>query len=674
MFRFSPLCFFGALLLLQITLISHTSLAAQAPVPYSIEARPDWVENTVYDSKKELQIQQPSQYLLADRQINLVGGKHQFYRYVSRTLSTKGVGDISELHLEFNPAFQTLQLHSIKVIRDGKVRDVTNSSTLRLIEQEKGSGNKIYMGLKSLMVIIEDVRVNDIIDYSYSIKGQNPIFAEKKFGAISLDWQVLVDQLSIKVIYDNKSPVTFKAINTALKNSRIQHFDKNSVFRLVRKNIPAVLNEGSYPHEYSPFSWLEYSEYSNWKQVNQWAASLYELDQPPSEAIQAIIKQLKNNSSSKEDYILKALQFVQNDIRYLGLEFGQNSHLPHPADEVLEKRFGDCKDKSQLFSVLLRGNNITSYPALVSTSYRHGIKQGLPSAGAFNHVITMLEWGNQRYWLDGTRTYQAGTLETIGKIDYGFALVIGHKEKDLMAVKLPEIKPIRQIVEEDFWVEDFDKTVSYQIKTIYNSNAAEYQRYRFDNTPIKDIQRNYLDYLKRFYSDISVQNSLRFEDYPDKNQFIVTENYTINNYLERNNDIIKTNMFLHAFYEYLKKPEKGERQSPFYIGAPKTIKHTIRLHYPEMVDLSFPNEKNTVANNALQYHYRDSYNDKTYTVEAELEIIDNKIEAHNYKAYSEFYKKLLDYMEYSLRVKDPAYVEGYREVIALKSRLKELAQ
>ena len=60
-----------------------------------------------------------------------------------------------------------------------------------------------------------------------------------------------------------------------------------------------------------------------------------------------------------------ALQFVQNKIRYVSLSFGSNAYHPHHPDEVLQNRYGDCKDKSLLLLSLLRAAGIQAWPALV---------------------------------------------------------------------------------------------------------------------------------------------------------------------------------------------------------------------------------------------------------------------------------------------------------------------
>lgn len=85
--------------------------------------------------------------------------------------------------------------------------------------------------------------------------------------------------------------------------------------------------------------------------------------------------------------MLAALRFVQGQIRYLGVEIGAGSHAPSAPAVVLQRRFGDCKDKSLLAVTMLRSLGIDAEPALVNTNARRGIAGWLATPSAFDHVI-----------------------------------------------------------------------------------------------------------------------------------------------------------------------------------------------------------------------------------------------------------------------------------------------
>jgi transglutaminase-like putative cysteine protease len=80
-------------------------------------------------------------------------------------------------------------------------------------------------------------------------------------------------------------------------------------------------------------------------------------------------------AADDEEYILEAIRFVQDEVRYLGVETGINTHKPYPPSQILAQRFGDCKDKSLLLTTLLQARNIEAYPVLVNTSLKQSLDE-----------------------------------------------------------------------------------------------------------------------------------------------------------------------------------------------------------------------------------------------------------------------------------------------------------
>ena len=112
------------------------------------------------------------------------------------------------------------------------------------------------------------------------------------------------------------------------------------------------------------------------------------------------------------------LQFVQQEVRYLGMELGAGSYRPSPPAVVLARRFGDCKDKALLFCTLMQAAGLTAYPALLDTDWRDTIDGWLPSPNAFDHVVACIPQADVYLWVDPTLTYQQGDLARPGFPDY----------------------------------------------------------------------------------------------------------------------------------------------------------------------------------------------------------------------------------------------------------------
>jgi hypothetical protein len=652
-----------------LLVIGATAQADISDRGYLVDSKPNWVVERQYDIGRSPTHSQAVQYLLIDQQHRLFSGANKpppqyFNRFAMRLLNRAGLSMNSQLKITYNPAYQTLHLHSLKVIRNGTVRELANAVYVRMVQQEEQLSLDIHDGKITAVLIPEDIRVGDIVDYSYTIEGRNPIFGAMHFGTSRLNYSAPVDKLALRILTDSNRFV-FRSSGAELKLDERRLQDMNE-YSLLHTNVAAVIDDGETSPEYSPFAWLEYSEYENWQAVNQWAAVLYADNQADNDEAAALARKLKQQSSGEADYIARALFFVQNEIRYLGLEFGENSHRPRLAREVLKKRYGDCKDKSLLLTTLLQLQGIRAWPALVSTSYRHGIKRSLPSPGTFDHVITLVEFMGKKYWLDATRLYQAGGLDYLGYSDYGFALVVGHRNKNLQRM-YPEPPNISSIdVTEDIIATDFNKPVILKVESVYQFNAAEFQRFKFQNMSLESINRSYLEYYSRFYDDISVEAMPEIEDDKHRNRCTIRQTYRINDYWNHKDSLVHSTIYNLSYLDTLKAPKVRQRKTPYHLGTPRQITSVFRLHYPKKVSLKFDINPVTIENSALRYSYQDDFDGDVFTHTSSLLLKQKDVALLDMDNFMSSLKEIRKDWKYTLSVVNPDTSPGYSDSQSLK--------
>jgi hypothetical protein len=668
--------FYQATLILLLHFISTNQLvfASQSPnkdLSFSLKPAPEWVIKSTYNYEHKLTAAQPSQYLLIDTQIKLYGTPQDYFRYVIKPLTSIGITNTSEIKIKFNPAFEKLTIHNIHITRNNKLRDATKTSKIRLIQQEDDLQDNLLGGKATAVIILENILANDIIDYQYTITGRNPVFGNQVFGSTILDWGIYIDQLKVRLLTEKNRPLHIKIHNDKIRPVKAT-LNKRIEYSLNKSNIAPIVDEQEYPHDYSPYSWLQYTEYKDWGDVSKWGAHLYKNKNKTSNDLKKIARKIKSESGTDEEFIINALSFVQNKIRYLGLEFGENSHKPHQPDEVLRNGFGDCKDKSLLLNSILSQYKIKAYPALVSTSYRNAINNQLASPGIFNHVISYVIYKGKAYWLDGTKSYQAGNLRKIGVSDYGYALIIGNKKLTKMYKNTPVTSKID--VKENIYAKDFNGSVTYNITTTYYRNAAEYMRYTFANSSIDKIQLGFSEYLRSFYSNIKPLKKIKYTDDYKNNRFIINEYYKVNDFWKQTGKKLFSNLYVFSFVDYLKAPKVKERNSPLHLGSTKHINHITSLHYPEDIDIKLDSKPVTLKSNSIEYRYSDSYANNTYSHKASLKILNDRVETGDITEHLELVKNIKKDWRYNISFIDPTRVTGYREIISLKKRLQEMSK
>ncbi len=103
--------------------------------------------------------------------------------------------------------------------------------------------------------------------------------------------------------------------------------------------------------------------------------------------------------------IARLYRFVSNEIRYVGLEFGEHRFRPFSADWVLNHRIGDCKDKATLLVALAEAVGIPAQFVMIRTADQGPVPSRLAQLELFNHAIVYLP--EDDLWLDGTASGHA---------------------------------------------------------------------------------------------------------------------------------------------------------------------------------------------------------------------------------------------------------------------------
>ena len=109
----------------------------------------------------------------------------------------------------------------------------------------------------------------------------------------------------------------------------------------------------------------------------------------------------KRGVAEKESAIL---DYLDREVRYTGIEFGEAAIMPHDPADTLNKKYGDCKDKATLLVTILRAAGIPAYVALLNAGSRMDVPADLPGMGLFDHAIVYVP-GKPALWIDATDRY-----------------------------------------------------------------------------------------------------------------------------------------------------------------------------------------------------------------------------------------------------------------------------
>jgi hypothetical protein len=131
--------------------------------------------------------------------------------------------------------------------------------------------------------------------------------------------------------------------------------------------------------------------FRNWQQMGNWYLSLTSGRLDASPEIKAKVASLTASVPTQLAKMRSLADFMQHDIRYVGIELGIGGWQPHPAAEVFSHRYGDCKDKATLMAAMLHEIGIEA-DYVVINSERGSVTPEVPAhLTAFDHVVLAIK-------------------------------------------------------------------------------------------------------------------------------------------------------------------------------------------------------------------------------------------------------------------------------------------
>ncbi len=267
---------------------------------------------------------------------------------------------------------------------DGVRHDV-EPSMIRTQEELAKEGDAEFSDLKSKTIIYPSVQVGSRVSHMVRINHHETIFPGH-FGAQYFpteafkveDWQLDVD-----VPTGMKFALEVHAIEGGLIGSSkgLDHYRfryTNSV--ALQSEDDTVTQARNRPH-------VAMSTYADPVAVGR---AYQSASRPMAVVTPAIRKRAQEVTAGLESTADKAraLQYwVARNIRYVYVGLGESRLVPHKADSVLSKLYGDCKDHSILLEAMLSAVGIASSHALINLGSSYELSS-IGVLGPMNHVMT----------------------------------------------------------------------------------------------------------------------------------------------------------------------------------------------------------------------------------------------------------------------------------------------
>lgn len=556
-----PVCI-AALLLVASPVSAQPEIRVGTPTP-------GWVPATEAPSPTP-GFEEGVEHLL--RHLVLRPGDREALRYerrVYRVWNPSGVQTASELGVDV-ASDETLEWHHVRIRREGRTLErLTRRQQLRVIQPGDGLDEHLYDARHRAVLFLEDVRVGDTIEFAFTVHRSTALFDGRY-----IERELLPFGMANRVRVDAQWPAE-RGIR-----ARLHRVDEE----YVRVNEPGVVsleaNDGKVPDAPADApGWfvapprIDMSEFASWGEVARWGAQIYEplLSAPLPESVPI------GEIQDRDELLVsarRALEYVQDDVRYLGLEMGEHALVPHEAHETARRRFGDCKDKSALLVVLLRSLGLRADAALVHAGHRAGVADELPSPYAFNHVIVRAEVDGRPVWLDPTRSAERGPFSNRPPVTLGQGLVLSAETTSLEAIAIDSPSEPEMEVVERFYLMRNRPTL--RVQTVFRGGAATRRRALLREVRRTELQQWSRRYLRESGYTLRVVEPMQITDDEEANEIRLDERFVLGDFW----DAEERDVSPWSLAEYLVEPGQNREGAPLAVPHPVFVRHRVEIEDP----------------------------------------------------------------------------------------------
>jgi cellulose synthase operon protein C len=309
-----------------------------------------------------------------------------FHQVAIQVHDKEGTHQWQSYSIQYDPDSQRVDLRLARIYRaDGRILESVQS-----VEEQLGEPwYRIYYDTRALVAVFPNLEPGDTIELKYRIDdvAHRNLYADY-FG----DLQTL--QRTIPVLasrYLLITPIsrsfyfhqpTWKGFEHRQEIQGKRRIDSFSV-----RNVPALAVEPDMPGttELSPY--LHVSTYRSWAEVGRWYWGLTKDQLYADDALKQLVHQLTADAPDRLTKLRRLHHWVVRHIRYVALEFGIHGFLPYRVPLIVQRGFGDCKDKASLLYTMAREAGIEARITLVRTRHNGAIDEQPASLAVFDHAI-----------------------------------------------------------------------------------------------------------------------------------------------------------------------------------------------------------------------------------------------------------------------------------------------
>jgi tetratricopeptide (TPR) repeat protein len=347
------------------------------------------------------------------------GLSSRFRQMAVEILDDEGARTFRSHGVAFVPGEQHVTLRRARVWRtDGTAEEASGRHLQQLNEPQVG----MYYDEQAEVIELPRLRPGDVVEYAYRVD--------------DVAWRnVMGDYWGDIALLQGEHPrrrVVYVLVHPAARQVSVEQpqlpsldYDRSCdetecTLRWEALEVPPLPREDNQPALAELAGRLVLSTYDDWANVGRWYWGLAGPQLVPDQQLRRLVQDLVRDQPEPAQRVQAIHRWVVENTRYVALEFGIHGYQPYRVTQVLDRGFGDCKDKASLLVSMLGLAGIEASLVLLRTRHGGQVPPRPPSLALFDHAIAYVPALD--LYLDGTAE-QSGMTE-LPWMDQGVAALV----------------------------------------------------------------------------------------------------------------------------------------------------------------------------------------------------------------------------------------------------------
>lgn len=522
---------------------------------------------------------------------------------------------------------------------DGKYKEIKVTD----FKEKDEIDQSFYDDTKSLNFIFPNLQKGSKSVLKYSEIVKNPRFLSPFYFG---DFSPIINN-KVTIIADKSINLSFKTFNTDTLNINFKKVEKrnNNIYTWELRNIDEYEYESHtptykkiFPHIVPIITSYQYNNVTTnlGKDVSDLYTWYYSLvkdinKEEVDENLVKLVEELTANKTNDLEKVKAIYYWTQKNIKYIAFEYALGGFVPRQANDVFQKKYGDCKDNSSiLYKMLdiagLKGNLTWIGTRSIPYNYNE-----VPTPLVDNHMIlSYTDSADNTYFLDATGRYVS--------IDYPTAFIQGKEAliadgpSDYIIKKVPIIPAEKNAFIDTTTINLVGEDLVGKSKVeITGYNKMDIFHYLEDENTTEKIKTFYNTRLQKGNNKFLIKSFSETNKYDYEKNLIVNYDFTINGYAKKLGSELYLNLNLVKDLSSYKTKE--DRKNDIEYENTKYFNYTTTLNIPEGYAIEYvPDNINlsnnylsssinyTIKNNTIIYNHSFSLNFINLNLEQQKEV------------------------------------------------------